>query len=531
MNDLLREVPWSSDIPKSPFLIHITSGRFGAGPCITHHEGTVLAAVDGRTPDALPVIALQGLSHTTDPIALVAPAYGRGPGQVEFRYQRFANSLPPGAGGMPQTDEARYAALAGRYPVWDGIHPEDAVVLMSCGPFGTLDPGQSLTLRAALVAAPSVESLTVALTRASWLHEGTELNLEPDSVGPGSNNWDVGRSGVNGHEVCIEPPPGVTFIADPNCPEKFPPEPAPGEQVRYSHGHCVWTDADCDACTGNLGNETVVHWSDPGSVPIEPDQTRDALDHAVRVRWDNLPEILIGQGMSGPPKGQFMGYRLYKLADWRGRASEMPPRRNWAMIASFGDDSLAGGLPLAAVTDTTIDYQRILYERKLYPPGRYAYVDHDVLNGFRYAYQVTAVTRRPVVLNGFRTELQDESPLIARFADTVVPHASARSGPGGVWVVPNPYRASADWELPATPGDPRTHHIDFMGLPRTQCRIRVWTLAGDLVADLHHDGSGGDGQMSWDLISRNGQEVVSGVYVFTLDSDLGRQTGHFVVIR
>ena len=274
-----------------------------------------------------------------------------------------------------------------------------------------------------------------------------------------------------------------------------------------------------------------MRWSDPGSAPIEPGQVADPLDHAVRVRWDNLPEILIAQGMSGPPKGQFLGYRLYKLADWRGRASEMPPRQNWATIASFGADSLAGALPLATVTDTTVDYERILYERRLYPPGRYVFVDREVLDGFRYAYQVTAVTRRQVVLNGFRTVIDDESPLVARFTDTVVPQAAARPAAGAAWVVPNPYRASADWELPAIPGDSRTHHIDFMGLPHAPCRIRVWTLVGDLVADLHHDGSGGSGEMSWDLISRNGQDVVSGVYVFTLDSDLGRQTGRFVVIR
>ncbi|MFI5371857.1 MAG: hypothetical protein ACHQ52_09885 [Candidatus Eisenbacteria bacterium] len=531
MNDRLREIPWSVDIPNGSFLIHIAGARFGAGGCITHHEGTVLAAVDGRTPNALPAIALQGLSHTIDPIETLVPGLGRAPGKVSFLYQRFANSRPPGSGGLPQTDDARYAALQGRYPTSEGDHPEDVVVLMSCGPFETVDPGESLTLRAALVAAPAPDSLGLALSRAAWLHEGTALNLEPDSLGPGSNNWDVGRSGLNGHEVCIEPPPGVSFIADPNCPQKFPPEPAPPQNVLYSHGHCVWTDADCDACTGNGGNETVFRWSDPGSAPIEPRQAFDPLDHAVKVRWDNLPEILVGQGLSGPPNGRFMGYRLYKLADWRGRGSELPPRRNWAMIASFGDDSLAGAQPLAAATDTTLDYERVLYERKQYPVGRYTYVDHDVLDGFRYGYMVTSVTRRRVVLHGFPFDIQDESPLIERFSDTVVPRAAARDVSGSVWVVPNPYRASADWELPTVPGDTRTHHVDFMGLPRAQCRIRIWTLAGDLVAELRHDGRNGDGQAAWDLISRNGQDVVSGIYVFTLDSDLGTQTGRFVVIR
>jgi hypothetical protein len=56
-------------------------------------------------------------------------------------------------------------------------------------------------------------------------------------------------------------------------------------------------------------------------------------------------------------------------------------------------------------------------------------------------------------------------------------------------------------------------------------------VAGDFVAQVDHDGRGGDGQASWNLISRNGQDVVSGIYMFTVDSDLGNQIGKFVIIR
>ena len=40
-----------------------------------------------------------------------------------------------------------------------------------------------------------------------------------------------------------------------------------------------------------------------------------------------------------------------------------------------------------------------------------------------------------------------------------------------------------------------------------------------------------DGQARWNLISRNGQDIVSGIYLFTVDSHLGTQRGKFVVIR
>jgi hypothetical protein len=98
-------------------------------------------------------------------------------------------------------------------------------------------------------------------------------------------------------------------------------------------------------------------------------------------------------------------------------------------------------------------------------------------------------------------------------------------------VVPNPYRAHEFWERAPVPGDAFTRHVDFMGLPRAQSRIRIYTLAGDLVQTLDHDGAAGDGEAPWNLISRNGQDVQSGVYLFTVDSPLGHQVGRFVLLR
>jgi hypothetical protein len=41
----------------------------------------------------------------------------------------------------------------------------------------------------------------------------------------------------------------------------------------------------------------------------------------------------------------------------------------------------------------------------------------------------------------------------------------------------------------------------------------------------------GDGQASWNLISRNGQDVVSGIYLFSVESPGPVQRGKFVLIR
>jgi hypothetical protein len=70
-----------------------------------------------------------------------------------------------------------------------------------------------------------------------------------------------------------------------------------------------------------------------------------------------------------------------------------------------------------------------------------------------------------------------------------------------------------------------------MHLPKALGTVRIYTLAGDLVDQIDFDGRNGDGQTSWDLISRNGQDIESGIYLFTIDSPLGHQVGKFVVVR
>src|SRR5207249_11614879 len=166
-----------------------------------------------------------------------------------------------------------------------------------------------------------------------------------------------------------------------------------------------------------------------------------------------------------------------------------------------------------------------------YPVGRYRLSDTEVLNGFDYLYVVTAVIEKRTVEGRATRVLRLESPLIASIDSIVVPHTTARPRAGDVWVVPNPFRATARWGRQPVPGDPFGRHLDFFGLPSARATIRIYTVAGDLVAEIPHDGTSGDGQAPWNLISRNGQDVESGIYLFTVDSSAGHQVGRFVVIR
>jgi len=58
--------------------------------------------------------------------------------------------------------------------------------------------------------------------------------------------------------------------------------------------------------------------------------------------------------------------------------------------------------------------------------------------------------------------------------------------------------------------------------------VRVYTLAGDLVAELPSEGRG---TVRWRMLSRNGQNITSGVYVYTVTCGKETVVGRFTVIR
>ncbi|MCK4427046.1 MAG: hypothetical protein KAW16_01030, partial [candidate division Zixibacteria bacterium] len=110
----------------------------------------------------------------------------------------------------------------------------------------------------------------------------------------------------------------------------------------------------------------------------------------------------------------------------------------------------------------------------------------------------------------------------------------------GVIVYPNPYRIDGNYSANGyEPGGGQPGNFDrrlrFINLP-SQCTIRIYTLDGDLVRTLEHDKQEGDLGATyhyWDLISRNTQAVVSGIYLFCVeDKKTGEtQVGKFVIIK
>jgi hypothetical protein len=99
------------------------------------------------------------------------------------------------------------------------------------------------------------------------------------------------------------------------------------------------------------------------------------------------------------------------------------------------------------------------------------------------------------------------------------------------YVVPNPYVGAASFE----PGRFATNgrgerRLEFRGLPQN-CTIRIYTVRGDLVQTLRHDGST-NGYVPWDLRTKDNLDVAPGLYIYHVDAGAyGSFIGKFAIIK
>ncbi len=92
-------------------------------------------------------------------------------------------------------------------------------------------------------------------------------------------------------------------------------------------------------------------------------------------------------------------------------------------------------------------------------------------------------------------------------------------------VVPNPYFGHYSGMVET--GEQQSV-ITFNRIP-ADCTIRIYTMAGDLVATLKHTDN--DGSETWNLQTDNGRLVASGIYIYHVESDYGEHLGRFAIIK
>ena len=109
-----------------------------------------------------------------------------------------------------------------------------------------------------------------------------------------------------------------------------------------------------------------------------------------------------------------------------------------------------------------------------------------------------------------------------------ISETAARAEMSDIKVVPDPYLGWADYGG----NNKYIRKLQFINLPEN-CSIRIYTLGGDLVRTLEHDGGAIDneaGSANWDMLSGDGLAIASGIYIFHVESDYGNRIGRFAVI-
>ncbi|HJL71817.1 MAG: T9SS type A sorting domain-containing protein [Candidatus Poseidoniia archaeon] len=276
--------------------------------------------------------------------------------------------------------------------------------------------------------------------------------------------------------------------------------------------------------TGNPYNPTSFdaedHWKVPVPPPV-PNLVYSPLDEGAQLAWDNKAETTIDD-MLGTV--DFEGYKVY-------RAMYAP--EGWQLIYACDivdgevkvidhdtGDSLAT-LDLDEITHTFID-----------TGGTFLGAEYDrPVNGLPYYYVVTAYDPVKAELGlpsiesaraNFMIDSESGAPLPVTprklYSEDEDPDLSSLD----IRVVPNPYRGAALFEARYE------EKVIFTNLPRS-CKISIFSASGDLVKIIEHtDASSTE---FWDLVSRNNQDVVSGLYLYIVETSDASATGKFVIIR
>ncbi|MCB9357952.1 MAG: hypothetical protein H6508_07115 [Calditrichaeota bacterium] len=255
------------------------------------------------------------------------------------------------------------------------------------------------------------------------------------------------------------------------------------------------------------------------SAPDAPEYAIDVYEDRVRLRWSPNAEASI-DAITGD--ADFEGYRIERRTG----------QTDWQTLVEYDRiDTLSGefewqnrnyGMP----TDTIH-----------YPDGTFEYVywDMGLTPGHTYEYAVRAFDTGVFgagVLESGRTG-NTHSVTIAK---QHVEGESDGTDLSGVYVFPNPYKGGHAGEAIPNETDAGlvfVRKLFFRGLPTNiepgKCVIRIFSLAGDYLNSIDH--YNGTEQAEWNMKTRHDQEIVSGIYYYSVEYGGKHFLDKFVVIK
>jgi len=531
---------------------------------------------EGMTPGYFGVLFL---GHTTDPNEVFAPE------RVGITtYSNFSGSAAFEDGGDPTNDFERYELLSAENIRRNTSVPRDYRMLMAAGPFSELAPGSTLVFQTAFVVGIGISGMLNNAASAQLTYNGAWFNLDGrKETGQAGRETPVYGPATN---VVVDSCKEETKVPIPSWDDKVNPIWINNDckQEELFQIRCNYPATDSSKyMTGVNGQETQVFWI-VGTAPPPPVMRIDgsAADGVV-VYWDNFSETV------PDVKTQvfdFEGYLLWRADDWGrplGTSVENGPEHDlWKLlfqadvVNNFKEDTGLGQYryePLVPhiltaarrndMVQTMIAYlQEFPGQDPPCPPGvteavcdtlnrlaqwelglekgrqYYRFVDRAIHRGRPYFYSVTA-NDHEIKTGGTYAEGKAGDPAsnFAFIEPGTVSQTDYNYDEGEVYVVPNPATTESmqPWTLDPNNDDPTGIKVEFRNLPQDKGAIRIYTLAGDLVVELPFDGRTGEGTVQWDLVSRNLQDVTSGVYLYSVETDLNtnfkRKIGKFVIIR
>ncbi len=487
------------------------------------------------------------LGHTTDPTGTKAPVRV---GLATVRWTASTGAYPQ---GDPRTDFERYDLLSsGEIPRRNANKPDDYRFTLAAGPFEELNPGDQLTFQTAFVIGDGLDGMIENAVSAQRIYNGQFVDADKNPL-----------SGVEGKERCliVLDPPGEILWDDP-C------DTLSTINLRWrSSTDCAYVDDDCDVCSGVDGKEFLLNWvgttaPPPPALNTDPElripnprfdlayQRYPSGDGRVLLQWDNISELR-PDPITG--KNLFEGYRVWRVDNWqRPEGSIGPTPAEWMLIAEFRKnprDGLGQLSPRHIRQVERVDRNTVVEMTPFgpqYTVGRYQFADTSgVTNGKVYFYGVTAfgVDTQFNPATGFPETVELGGAPAAVQKELIVASWKHGNSCADIKVVPNPYRGGADWDLNPTDCDPTGTKIAFRSLPEGWSNLSIYSLTGDLILSAGPsdsrvvgscevgEGNRQGGTLYWDLISRSGQNIVAGVYLYVLNVDGQLCKGRFVIIR
>jgi hypothetical protein len=269
--------------------------------------------------------------------------------------------------------------------------------------------------------------------------------------------------------------------------------------------------------------------------PPSPHLLVEPGENEITLRWDDSP-VYVQDPKSG--KQDFEGFRIY--------VSRERDEARFDLLAQYDvvDDTLGYDTGFEALADTVERPDPITGELREY---QYRYDITGLRDGFKYYVAVTSYDTGSPADNIASLESGKSQNLTL-----AVPGPRAKQEPR-VRVFPNPYRGDAVWDGSLS----RDRYLWFINLP-SKAKIRIYTLAGDLVDTIDFDGARyhateirgifdptdpknpetdlpqlSGGMVAWDMITKSDQGIASGLYLFSVeDLESGKtEVGKFLVIK